>query len=147
MLKKTYRLQKDWQFNYLIKKGYKTINRDFIIYSLPIILSSVKIRKANDYFFGVSIPKKMVKKATKRNLYKRQVCSILNIYLKQLILRQKVNSRRYFFYEIIIVIRSNFLENNFSSNRSSLFSLLDIVLSFLSKQTPIHIDVVKKIKN
>jgi len=75
--------------------------------------------------FGISIPRKLVKKSSQRNYYKRQVKNILISFLKE-------NSQQKFFprfFDFVIIIRFGFqAQNKFSTKQTSLTKLLNSIL-------------------
>lgn len=119
MLWKLYRLRKNWQFQEVIKKGKKIANRNFVIFLRKNRLSNCQ--------FGISIPQKLAKKATKRNHFKRQVRSILILYLKKHD-NNCCTDNGYFHYNYVIIIRSFYLESNFKANQENLWKLLNYIL-------------------
>src|SRR5688500_9619174 len=72
----------------------------------------------NNCCFGISVPRKIVKLATKRNLYKRQVYSMLISYLKNY--GSVCRSKESFHYDFFIIIGSLYLENDFETNKKKL---------------------------
>src|SRR5271156_4458074 len=75
MLQKSYRLRKNWQFQKIIEAKRRIFNDSFVIFWT-----------ANNQVncqFGISIPRKLVKKAVDRNYYKRQIRHMLLLHLKK----------------------------------------------------------------
>jgi ribonuclease P protein component len=76
--------------------------------------------------FGISIPRKLVKKSTERNYYKRQVKNILISFLKENS-QQKIFQPRHF--DFAVIIRSGFrAEDKFSVKQEPLTKLLNLIL-------------------
>jgi len=114
MIKSIYRLRKPWEFTEVIEKGKKVSNLEFAIFYSPNHL--------NNYRFGISIPRKLVKKAVQRNYYKRQIKSIL--------VKHKEICQDLFFshYDLVIIIRPGFLlTGQFSAKQKSLTELLSSI--------------------
>ncbi|RHZ37739.1 ribonuclease P protein component [endosymbiont GvMRE of Glomus versiforme] len=108
-----YRLRKGWGFSKVLNQGKKTVNSEFVIFYLP--------NQLNNCRFGISIPRKIVKKATQRNYYKRQIKNILTCFLKE----QKDDCQVYRsnHYDLVIIIRSG-LSEKFTARQKSLVELL-----------------------
>ncbi len=106
--KKKYVVKKNYDFQTIIQAKKKVINSNFIIYYLPNHLTYCR--------FGITSGKKFGK-AVLRNKIKRQIRMMLpkNPYVK------KVN------YDFVIMIRNNYLENEFSDNHKSLHQLINKV--------------------
>jgi len=125
MLWKFHRLCKNWQFQYLIEKGQKISNSIFIIYLLKNEKKDEKFYRElnNNCLLGISIPKSLVKKAVKRNLYKRQIRNMLISYFQK-------NSCliHYQHFVIIIIIKKNYLENSFFNNQLELYNMFNIFI-------------------
>ncbi|MGL5268617.1 MAG: ribonuclease P protein component [Spiroplasma sp.] len=108
-MKKKYRLLKNYQFERVLKNGKYINNREFFIYyfyrhdTKPIRI-------------GISIPKKRVSKAFIRNKIKRQIKHMLNDVTKE------------WSIDIIIMVKKNYLDNDYNTNKLSLLSLLNKVL-------------------
>jgi len=76
--------------------------------------------------FGISVPRKIVKKATQRNYCKRQIKNILVSFLREHKIICPFNQPNH--YDLVIVIRPNFLTiNDFSAKQKSLVELLDLI--------------------
>ena len=73
----------------------------------------------NNYRFGISIPRKLVKKATQRNYCKRQIKNILTCFLKE----HKDDYQIYQSYDLVIITRSG-LSKKFTARQKSLVELL-----------------------
>jgi len=65
MLKKTFRINKNWEFQNIYRKGKSFSSQFFAINILP--------NKYGFFRFGVVVSKKVTRKAVDRNLLKRQV--------------------------------------------------------------------------
>lgn len=112
-----YRLRKTQEFQEIIKKRRKIFNNQLIIFY------SEKKDKENCRF-GISIPKKIVKKAVYRNKYKRQIKSILISIIKE-----KSNPlRRISNWDLVLVIKENFIKENFQKNKDDLKKLLNFFI-------------------
>ena len=92
-------------FNNIIKNGYCTKNKYFVVYSID----------NNKHYdcFGISVGKKMGNAVT-RNKYKRKIRSIIDIYRKYY-----VNSKDY-----IIILRSSSLYIDYNEMKDNLLKLL-----------------------
>ena len=128
MLKKTNRLQKKWH----LQKGKVISSRQFLKISdnkadkkTTYFIIYYDDNKHNECRFGISIPRRMVKLATKRNLYKRQIYSMLISYFKAY--DSICKGKRSFHYDFFIIIGSFYLENNFETNKKKLQNLLFFV--------------------
>jgi len=76
--------------------------------------------------FGISIPRKIVKKATRRNYCKRQIKNILVSFLKEYKNACPFNQPNH--YDLVIVARQSFLTNDdFSAKQKSLVELLELI--------------------
>jgi ribonuclease P protein component len=75
--------------------------------------------------FGISVPRKLVKKSSQRNYYKRQVKNILTFFLKE-------NSQTNFFpkhFDFVIIIRFGFqTQGKFLVKQVSLTKMLNSIL-------------------
>src|SRR5690349_12005093 len=96
-----YRLRKVWEFSKVLKEGKKMVNNtEFVIFYLP--------NQLNNCRFGISIPRKVVKKATQRNYYKRQIKNILIYFLKEHKDACQVSQLNH--YDFVIIARSGLSE-------------------------------------
>jgi len=103
----------------VFKQGKKIINSEFVAFYLPNH-SNIICR------FGISIPRKIVKNATQRNYYKRQIKNTLVSFLKEHKIICPFNQPNH--YDLVIVIRPNFLTvDDFSVKQKSLVELLDLI--------------------
>lgn len=93
----------------VIEKRKKVINSEFVIFYSPSQLGNCR--------FGIGISCKLVKKATQRNYYKRQ---IKNILVSHKNLYQNPSSH----YDLVIIIRPEFLMGQFLTRQVSLVRLL-----------------------
>ena len=104
MIKK-YRVRKNEDFSYIINKKRKIANSSFVIY--------YDNRKEKHSRVGISVSKKLGN-AVKRNKIKRQVRMMLsNIY-----------DFDHHKYDLIIIVRNNYLEKSFIDNQNSLEKLI-----------------------
>ena len=115
MLWKPYRLRKNWQFQEIIKGKQKVFNTSFVIFLAK--------NNLNNCQFGISIPQKIVKKAVDRNYYKRQIRNMLMLHLKKNNDSCQVTNN-HSHYNLVIIIRYPYLENNFQTNQENLYKLL-----------------------
>lgn len=107
-MKKKYRLLKNYQFEKLIVNGKYIANRDFFIYYFYR-------NDGNTIRIGISVPKKRVNKAFIRNKIKRQIKHMI------------VNIEKDWPIDIVIMIRKNYLDNDYNTNKFSLINLLNKV--------------------
>jgi len=115
MLWRPYRLRKNWQFQEIIMKGQKIVNPSFVVFSVA--------NNFNNCQFGISTPKKLIKKAVDRNRFKRQVRDMLISYLKKNSDSCQI-SDNHLHYNFVIIIRYPYLENDFQVNQKNLYKLL-----------------------
>ena len=118
MFWKKYKLKKR-DFEKVIKCKKKINNSLFLIFFIKNDLEENR--------FGISIPRKIIKKKILRNYYKRQVKNMIINFLqkkKESIKKNKKNN-----YDSIIIPRSFFFKNSFLLNQLSLFKLLLFHLS------------------
>lgn len=108
-MKKKYRLLKNYQFEKVLKNGKYLSNREFFVYYF-YRNDSETIR------IGISIPKKRINKAFIRNKIKRQI--------KHMIVDINKNKS----IDMIIMVKKNYLGNEYNTNKVSLLSLLNKVL-------------------
>lgn len=93
------------------KKDFKAFFDQKNIVSSRIYIFYFNYKKRNDHpRFGISINKKHFKKAVTRNKIKRQIKSMLQSFYKD------INKN----IDILIMVRSNFLENTFDNNKKEL---------------------------
>ncbi|RHZ36551.1 ribonuclease P protein component [endosymbiont GvMRE of Glomus versiforme] len=108
-----YRLRKVWGFSKILSQGKKIVNSDFVIFYLP--------NQLNNCRFGISIPRKVVKKATQRNYYKRQIKNILTCFLKESKDDCQIYQSNH--CDLVIITRSG-LSEKFAARQKSLVELL-----------------------
>lgn len=109
-----YRLRKTWEFAKAIEKNKKVVNSGFVIFCSPSQLNNCR--------YGISIPRKLVKKAVQRNHYKRQIKNILAKYKN---VCQNLSSSH---YNLVIIVRPGFLAiDQFFAKQNSLVELLDSI--------------------
>ncbi|CAI2183012.1 6079_t:CDS:2, partial [Funneliformis geosporum] len=109
-------LRKPWEFAEVINQGKKVISAEFRIFYSP--------NQLNNCQWGISTPQKLVKKATQRNYYKRQIKSILAQHKDSIC--QALTPKH---YNLLIIIRPGFLTSQFSAKQSSLTELLNSISS------------------
>lgn len=112
MLKKKYRLKKNWQFQENFKKGTKKISKRF--------LCSFKKNNEKKCLFGISVPKKISKKSTKRNLYKRQISEMINSFLKE-----NFCSEKHIHNNLVIITKKTYEEGKFKEKEKELWNLIN----------------------
>lgn len=81
-----------------------------------------------NHHFGISVPRKLIKKATQRNYYKRQVKNILISFLKK-------NEPSKFFklkhFDFVVIVRSGFrTKDTFLAKQESLTTLFNLILQY-----------------
>ncbi len=108
-MKKHLRLLKNWDFQKLLNKKQQVINKEYVIYFQPNNLKHVRI--------GISASKKLGN-AVMRVKLRRQVRNIVrNNHIFE-------NS-----FDIVIIIRKNFLSNDHQTNFNSFAKLIKPILS------------------
>ncbi len=103
-MKKKNRVRKSEEFQDLIHKGKKILNRSFVFYYLP------KAEKENR--IGITLSKKMGN-AVVRNKIKRQVRMMC----------QDVFDFDSYPYDVILIIRYGYVDQTFESNKKALEKL------------------------
>ncbi|MDQ7982977.1 MAG: ribonuclease P protein component [Spiroplasma sp.] len=104
-MERKYRLLKNYQFENLIVNGKFVSNRDFFLYyCYRDDLGTIRI--------GITVPKKLVKKAFARNKIKRQIRSML------------IDVEKNWAINIVLIVRKNYLNNDYTNNKVSLTNLL-----------------------
>ena len=98
-----------------MKKGQKIINPSFTIFFTT--------NNHNNCRFGISTPIKLIKLATDRNFYKRQVRGMLISHLKEHHDSCQI-SDNHLHYDFVIIIRYSYLKNDFPTNQDNLYKLL-----------------------
>ncbi|EFF41326.1 ribonuclease P protein component [Mycoplasmopsis alligatoris] len=102
-MKKQYRLQKNWEFNDLIRRNKQFSNNFLVAY----------YQKADSLKVGITVPKKFAN-AVWRNYYKRQLRAIIhqaNIY--------ELN------YHFVFIVRKEFLNADFALKKESIQKMLE----------------------
>ncbi|MDR1670618.1 MAG: ribonuclease P protein component [Spiroplasmataceae bacterium] len=117
VLWKPYRLRKNWQFQGIITSGQKIVNSSFVIFFFS--------NKLNNCQFGISTPKKIIKRAVDRNYCKRQIREMLIKHLKNNQNSCQMNDN-HTHYDFVIITRYFYLENEFQVNQKNLYKLLDL---------------------
>ncbi|MCE8163023.1 MAG: ribonuclease P protein component [Candidatus Moeniiplasma glomeromycotorum] len=118
---KLYRLK---QFQKVIQTGKRLINFNFPQFSFYVAKNNLLLHCQ----FGISVPRKMIKKAVPRNFYKRQIKNMLIGWLqKQNYSCQTSNSHSH--QSLIIIMRYPYLKNDFATNQKKLYHLLPWVLN------------------
>jgi len=113
---KPYRLRKTWDFQKIIEQKNKIINYQFLIFYLPNQIANCR--------FGITIPKKIVKKAVERNLYKRQIKNMLILWIKESGCLEIEN----FHYDLVIIMRNSYTDKDFQHNQKILVSSLNYIV-------------------
>ncbi|CFW93122.1 Ribonuclease P protein component [endosymbiont DhMRE of Dentiscutata heterogama] len=115
MLWRPHRLRKNWQFQTIITKGKKLVNPSFVVFFLA--------NNLNNCQFGISTPKKLLKKAVERNRYKRQVREMIISYLKKNQDSCQTNGN-HSHNNFVVIIRYPYLDLDFATNQKNLHKLL-----------------------
>lgn len=97
------RLRKNWEFQEIINKKQQIVSKHLVLY----------FQKANKLAIGISIPKKN-SNAVKRNYYKRQLKSVLN-----LIDLSNIE------FKLIIIVRKSFLSLSFLEKKKEIAQILE----------------------
>ncbi|NLP22198.1 MAG: ribonuclease P protein component [Erysipelotrichaceae bacterium] len=104
-MKAKYRIKKNEEFQKIISKKKSKANKTFIIYFS---------NKALDYArVGISVGKKLGN-AVERNLYKRRLRMMI----------QEIFNHDTYPYDIIIIVRNNFIKQSYKENKNSLENML-----------------------
>jgi ribonuclease P protein component len=80
--------------------------------------------------FGIATPKKLIKLATDRNFYKRQIKGMLISHLKSEEEKQAdgcQTNAEHCHSDLVIIIRYPYLKNDFATNQKNLYKLLGLV--------------------
>jgi ribonuclease P protein component len=117
VLWKPYRLRKNWQFQEIITEGQKIVNASFVIFLVA--------NKLDNCQFGISTPKKLVKKAVGRNKYKRQIRDMLIKHLKKNQDSCQINGNHEH-HDFVIIIRHSYLGGDFQNNQKNLYKLMEL---------------------
>lgn len=104
-MKKLYRIKKNQEFSQIIGKKQSFSDACFVVY--------FQKKKQDNSRVGISVSKKLGN-AVKRNLIKRQVREMI----KALIAFDD------YAFDMIIIVRKGFLNNNFSDNKTNLEKLI-----------------------
>ena len=107
-MKKNYRVKKNEDFSYIIKKKQSIANQSFIIYYLKNDVGHARV--------GISVSKKLGK-AVVRNKIKRQV---------RMIVQQTIDFNDSCYY--IVIVRNKYLDLDFNSNLNELKYLYKKIL-------------------
>lgn len=114
------KLRKSKDFQKVIKKGRKIANNSFVIFSFR---KNTPNNSSDCCKIGISVPQKILRKSNQRNKCKRQIKSIINKLAKEKLFTEKLSK-----WEIVIVLRKDYLRQNFEEKRSK---MLDLVLFLL----------------
>ena len=109
-MKKNYRVKKNEDFSYIIKKKQSIANQSFIIYYLKNDVGHARV--------GISVSKKLGK-AVVRNKIKRQV---------RMIVQQTIDFNDSCDY--IVIVRNKYLDLDFNSNLNELKYLYKKILKW-----------------
>jgi ribonuclease P protein component len=116
-------------------KGQKIVNPSFVLFSVANNLNSCQ--------FGISTPKKLLKKAVDRNRYKRQIRDMLISHLKKHQDSCQI-SDKHAHNNFVIIIRYPYLDNDFSTNQKNLYKLLISASQEKSNPRPENASLQKK---
>jgi ribonuclease P protein component len=112
-MRSSYRLKEKHEFSNAIKEGKRMVGSNFLFFFQNNNLSNCQ--------FGISIPRRLVRKANRRNYYKRQIKHILTIFLQNNL--NRCPDTRHF--NLLIIIRPGFLKNiGFVNKKENLLSML-----------------------
>lgn len=104
-MKKKYRIKKNEEFQKIISRKYFFTNKNYIIY--------LKNKEFDYARIGISVSKKLGG-AVERNLYKRQLRMIIH----------EIFNFNDFPYDVIIIVRKDFINNSFDNNKKLLENIL-----------------------
>ena len=104
-MKKAFRIKKNEEFSKLISQKHSFAFNEYIIYAAK--------RKEDKARFGISVSKK-IGKAYVRNKVKRQL---------RMMIQEEIDFYEYE-YDIIVIVRQKYLENNYLTNKKSLAKAL-----------------------
>lgn len=102
-MNKLYRLKKSQDFSRIIKKRQSVVNKDFVLYYEPQMLSHARV--------GISVSKKLGK-AVVRNKIKRQVRMMVNHIVD---LEEP--------YDFVIIVRQHYCQQAYLDNEQSFANL------------------------
>lgn len=98
-------LKKNWQFQKIINNKKQIFSNNIIVY----------YDNAETFTLGISIPKKIVPNAVKRNYYKRQIKNILNEYTGF----DKIKK------QIVLIMRQGYFHLSFEEKKKLIFKYLE----------------------
>ncbi len=104
-MKKAFRIKKNEEFSKLIAQKHSFAFNEYIIYAAK--------RKEDKARFGISVSKK-IGKAYVRNKVKRQL---------RMMIQEEIDFYEYE-YDIIVIVRQKYLENDYLTNKKSLAKAL-----------------------
>jgi ribonuclease P protein component len=105
MLKKAYRINKNWEFQNIYRKGQGFSSQFFNINLIP--------NKFDFNRFGIVVSKKVARKAVDRNHLKRQVRDIVN----------ELNKKSDSHYDAIVSVKPQSLDTDFNKLKNTLEDL------------------------
>ena len=105
MLTKAYRINKNWEFQNIYRKGRNLSSQFFSVNFLQ--------NRFNFNRFGIVVSKKVAKKAVDRNLLKRQAREIIN----------ELNKKSFTHLDVIVSIKPRALGADFAKLKNELVEL------------------------
>jgi ribonuclease P protein component len=93
-----------------MERGNRMSNSSFVIF--------IAKNRENQCKLGISIPQKIVKKASQRNLYKRQIKNMFSMFL---ISNEKScsNEENHVHCNKVLIVKSNYLKSDFENNKKN----------------------------
>lgn len=107
-MKNKHIIKKNFEFQEIIGLQKKVVNSSFVICYRSSVYPNLR--------YGISVGKKNVRKAYQRNRVKRQLRAMMYDFIQQ----KEIPNQ-----EIIVMVRPQYLKNNFKFNQKMLNQLLD----------------------